>query len=74
MEFPEATEHDSVFTGTTDWVIQPMLWGLVPHWHHGDPKTVGFNMSNARSDGMLEKSSFKKPLERGQRCVILCEG
>ena len=55
-------------------VIQPMQWGLVPHWHRGDPKTFGYKMNNARSDGMLSKVSFKKPLEMGRRCVVLADG
>ena len=56
------------------WVIQLMQWGLVPHWHRGDPKTFGYKVNNARSDGMLSKVSFKKPLEMGRRCVVLADG
>ena len=59
---------------TSDYVIQPMYWGLVPSWHKGDPKSVGYMMNNARSDGMLQKRSFKGPLEKGRRCVVLVEG
>jgi len=73
VDIPEEPTLDGV-SAYSDWVIQPMHWGLIPSWHKGDPKSVGFNMSNARSDGMLEKASFKKPLEKGQRCVILSEG
>ena len=58
----------------SDYIIQPMLWGLVPSWHKGDPKTVAYKMNNARSDGMLQKKSFKGPLEKGRRCVVLVEG
>ena len=56
------------------WVVQPMQWGLVPSWHTGDPKSVMYNMINARSDGLLTKRTFKTPLEKGRRCVILLEG
>ena len=59
---------------TSDYVIQPMYWGLVPSWHKGDPKSVAYMMNNARSDGMLQKRSFKGPLEKGRRCVVLVEG
>ena len=57
-----------------DWVVQPMHWGLVPHWHRGEPKSVAYSMNNARSDGILIKNTFKKPLEMGRRCVVLADG
>ena len=55
-------------------VLQPMRWGLIPSWHRGDPKEFTYNMSNARSDALLDKRSFKSPLEKGNRCVVLAEG
>lgn len=55
-------------------VLQPMRWGLIPSWHRGDPKEFTYNMSNARSDTLLDKRSFKSPLEKGNRCVVLAEG
>lgn len=55
-------------------ILQPMKWGLVPSWHRGDPKEFTYNMSNARSDTLLDKKSFKSPLEKGKRCVVLAEG
>ncbi|XP_064616446.1 abasic site processing protein HMCES-like [Liolophura sinensis] len=55
-------------------VLMPMQWGLVPSWHKGDPKSVMYNMNNCRSDGMLQKKSFKGPLEKGRRCVVLADG
>lgn len=58
----------------SDWVVQPMHWGLIPKWHHGDYKSFEYKMNNARSDGLLTKQSFKKPLETGQRCVVLADG
>lgn len=51
-----------------------MRWGLIPSWHRGDPKEFTYNMSNARSDTLLDKRSFKSPLEKGNRCVVLAEG
>jgi len=67
------------FKGTTseampERVLQPMRWGLIPSWHRGDPKDFAYNMSNARSDTLLDKRSFKSPLEKGKRCVVLAEG
>ena len=61
-------------TEESDYVVQPMQWGLVPFWHQGEPKSTGYSMINARSDGMLEKRSFKVPLEKGRRCVVLLDG
>ncbi|KAM7451134.1 hypothetical protein ABFA07_001203 [Porites harrisoni] len=55
-------------------VLQPMRWGLIPSWFHGNPKEFSYNMSNARSDSLLDKKSFRTPLETGKRCVILAEG
>ena len=59
---------------TSERVLQPMRWGLIPSWHRGDPKEFSYNMSNARSDTLLDKRSFKLPLEKGKRCVVLAEG
>nr|XP_039267626.1 abasic site processing protein HMCES-like [Styela clava] len=54
-------------------VITLMKWGLVPLWVK-DPKQAQYKMNNARSDTMLSKASYKKPLEKGQRCVVLADG
>ena len=56
------------------YIIQPMHWGLVPSWHQGDPKAVMYKMNNARSDGMMSKKSFRGPLDKGRRCVVLVDG
>jgi putative SOS response-associated peptidase YedK len=38
-----------------------MKWGLIPFWAK-DP-AIGNKMINARSETMLEKPSFKRPLQ-----------
>lgn len=48
-----------------------MKWGLIPHWAT-DPK-IGYKMINARSETLLEKPSFKMPLQK-QRCLIPASG
>ena len=73
-ELPTETDTCVSQTVQCEWVVQPMRWGLVPHWHTGDIKSVGYQMINARSDGILSKRTFKGPLEKGRRCVILIEG
>lgn len=56
-------------------VIAPMRWGLVPSWFkEGDPSKLQFNTTNCRSDTILEKRSFKVPLGKGRRCVVLADG
>ena len=51
-----------------------MKWGLLPAWFKGDPRALKLSMSNCRLDGILDKASFRRPLERGQRCVVLADG
>ena len=55
-------------------VLQVMKWGLVPSWHKGNPGDFGYKMNNARIESIVEKKSFKGPLEKGRRCVVLAEG
>lgn len=55
-------------------ILMAMQWGMIPSWHKGDPKKFSFNMINCRSDSIQEKKSFSKALQKGQRCVVLCEG
>lgn len=70
-EKPEGKEEEG--DSECDYVVQPMSWGLVPHWST-QPKTSGYSMINARSDGILTKNTFKRPLEKGRRCVVLADG
>ncbi|XP_069121125.1 abasic site processing protein HMCES-like [Argopecten irradians] len=60
--------------GLSERVIQPMMWGMVPSWHKGDPKKVSYETNNCRAEGMLEKRTYKVPLEKGRRCVVLADG
>ncbi|XP_062441756.1 abasic site processing protein HMCES isoform X1 [Rhea pennata] len=56
-------------------VLMTMRWGLVPSWFKkDDPSKMPFNTSNCRSDTMLKKSSYKGPLLKGKRCVVLADG
>lgn len=59
---------------STERVIQPMQWGLIPSWHKGSPKKVSYETNNCRSESMLEKPTYKVPLQRGRRCVVLADG
>ncbi|DAA16741.1 TPA: chromosome 3 open reading frame 37 [Bos taurus] len=56
-------------------IIAPMRWGLVPYWFkEADLSKLQINTSNCRSDTIMEKRSFKVPLVKGRRCVVLADG
>ncbi|XP_076607642.1 abasic site processing protein HMCES [Chaetodon auriga] len=56
-------------------VLASMRWGLVPSWFkQSSPSKMHYSTSNCRSENMLEKKSYKDPLLKGQRCVILADG
>ncbi|KAJ7998991.1 hypothetical protein DPEC_G00210750 [Dallia pectoralis] len=56
-------------------VLAAMRWGLVPAWfRENDPKKMQYSTNNCRSESLLEKKSYKDPLLKGQRCVILADG
>ncbi len=48
-----------------------LRWGLVPFW--ADDVKVGYTMINARAETLVEKKSFKGPLQK-RRCVVLADG
>lgn len=62
-------ENDS-----SDHIIVPMLWGMIPRWHKGDYKRHGLTTNNCRLENLLESKLYSAPLKQGQRCVIVCEG
>ncbi|KAM9813644.1 abasic site processing protein HMCES [Neosynchiropus ocellatus] len=56
-------------------VLAAMRWGLVPAWFKEDnPNKMQYSTSNCRSENILEKKSYKEPMMKGQRCVILADG
>ncbi|CAL9703781.1 unnamed protein product [Knipowitschia caucasica] len=56
-------------------VLTSMRWGLVPSWFkESDPKKMQYSTNNCRSENILEKKTYKDPLLKGQRCVILADG
>ncbi|XP_074054510.1 abasic site processing protein HMCES [Macrotis lagotis] len=58
-----------------DRIIASMRWGLIPSWvRESDASKMQFNTSNCRSETMMERRSYKVPLEKGRRCVILADG
>ena len=52
-------------------VAELMRWGLVPHWAR-EP-SIGNKLTNARSEGLTEKPSFRQALRR-RRCILPASG
>lgn len=56
-------------------VLASMRWGLVPSWFkESNPNKMQYSTNNCRSENILEKKTYKDPLLKGQRCVILADG
>lgn len=56
-------------------VLALMRWGLVPSWFkENDEGKMYYSTSNCRSEGILQKKTYKDPVIKGQRCVILADG
>jgi putative SOS response-associated peptidase YedK len=51
--------------------LEMMKWGLVPSWAK-DPR-IGNKMINARAETVLEKPSYRKPLQ-SKRCLVPVSG
>ncbi|XP_046845423.1 abasic site processing protein HMCES-like [Xenia sp. Carnegie-2017] len=68
------SEENKELMSNDESMLKMMKWGLIPSWHRGDPSSFGYKMNNARIESIMEKKSFKGPLEKGRRCVVLAEG
>ncbi|CAN9512526.1 unnamed protein product [Ophioblennius macclurei] len=56
-------------------VLASMRWGLVPSWfRNNDPNKMQYSTNNCRSENILEKKTYKDPMVKGQRCVVLADG
>ncbi len=66
FDFPKTP----VITAQESEIIQPMEWGLIPHWANEDWKRE-FTL-NARSETIEEKPSFASVT--ANRCLILANG
>jgi putative SOS response-associated peptidase YedK len=51
--------------------INYFRWGLIPFWAK-DAK-IGYKMINARIETIMEKSTFKRPMEK-RRCLVPFDG
>ncbi|XP_001656417.2 embryonic stem cell-specific 5-hydroxymethylcytosine-binding protein [Aedes aegypti] len=55
-------------------IIVPMMWSMVPRWHKGDYRKHGLTTNNCRLESLAMSKLYGPPLAAGHRCVILCEG
>ncbi|XP_076065708.1 abasic site processing protein HMCES [Oratosquilla oratoria] len=59
----------------TNFVIQPMMWGLIPFFFKGtSSKEFNYKTNNCRIEDIDEKNMYKPSLTKGQRCIVLCDG
>ncbi|KAI1723741.1 SOS response associated peptidase (SRAP) domain-containing protein [Ditylenchus destructor] len=66
--------HHFATAAETQADAQPMHWGLVPSYHKGEPKQFRYSTINARAEGILDKQTYRVPLTKGNRCVVLADG
>lgn len=74
LKFDSDEECD--VTDSSDQVLVPMMWGMIPFWHNRslDYRKHGLTTNNCRLETMLESKLYKRAFNKGQRCVVLCEG
>ncbi len=71
LNITPGTDQPVVIEKDTKRIIQPMRWGLVPHWAQ-DAK-IGYRLINARAETVAEKPAFRKPIATN-RCLIPANG
>lgn len=64
------TQSGLVITDRNPAQLELFRWGLVPFW--AKDMKIGARMINARSEGIEDKPSFRKPI-REQRCLVLAD-
>lgn len=62
------TQQGLVITDASPGQLSAFRWGLVPFW--AKDLSVGARMINARSEGIEDKPSFRKPI-RERRCLVI---
>ncbi|XP_047113108.1 abasic site processing protein HMCES-like isoform X1 [Schistocerca piceifrons] len=59
---------------TSDRIIVPMIWGMIPPWHKGDYRTHGLTTHNIRDDNLFLSKLYLPVFKQSNRCVVLCDG
>lgn len=70
----ESDSEDKI--SSEDRLLVPMMWQMIPFWHNRnlDHRKHGLTTNNCRLESMLESKLYKHAFNKGQRCVVLCEG
>lgn len=72
---PVLVKGEKVGVSEETFVVQPMMWGLVPFWHKGSSaKDHGLTTNNARLEGLKTSRLYKHALMHSKRCVVICDG
>ncbi|KAM3961153.1 abasic site processing protein HMCES-like [Aphomia sociella] len=58
----------------TDFVLKPMMWGIIPPWHKGDFRTHNLSTNNCRLENIKSSKLYNPILRNGGRCIIVVEG
>lgn len=69
-----AAKHFDSSSDSSERVLLPALWGIIPRWHSGDYKKHGLTTNNARLESIETSKLYKPCLDRGRRCVVPIEG
>lgn len=62
-------------TPTTKHKLQPMRWGLIPHWTKRAPDYASqMRTINARDDSLAQSGGLWNTMKQRKRCIVVCEG
>ena len=65
------THMHPVITNDDPEHLKFFTWGLIPFW--AKDRKIGYKMINARKETILEKASFKTPMQK-RRCIVPFDG
>jgi len=69
------SESSSDNPSEPEFILESMMWGLIPPWHKSDsPKGHGLTTNNARIETIKESKLYRPSLETNKRCVVICDG
>ena len=68
---PPSTEIPVWYEQNDKGILQPMRWGLIPHW--AKEKKLKYSLINARSEEIEEKPAYRDSFHR-RRCLIPVNG
>ncbi|CAF3385200.1 unnamed protein product [Rotaria socialis] len=55
-------------------VLTIMQWGLSPSWEVDDKVKLKYRITHAKKEKLSKIRTFQTLLEKGHRCVLVCEG